>query len=197
LYGQTASAQQSCSLAGADYASGAALCQPTLRDGEVAQTLFTCTDGAWTDTGVVCPDQFAYFCRIGPHAVAVGQQLLLGAGPAHLECRFPGIFRLSQESGELTTGITPSVMVRSVQLFLSDEGENLDCAVDDCDGRSDDKTMSAVASYLRKNFASLSPEEQATFGVADEGDIEAAVRAMSPIDVIPLFVRIFDVQLAQ
>lgn len=197
LSGQTTLAQQNCSLAGADYASGASLCQPAVQGGQIEQMLFTCENGAWTNANVVCPDQFAYFCRIGPHTVAVGEKLLLGAGPGHLECQFPGIFRLNQEPGTLTTAGKPSVTVRSVQIFLSDEGEGLDCAVDACDGRTDEKTLSAVANYLRRNFASLSPDEQAAFGATNVGDIEAAVRGMSPIDVIPLFARTFDVQLTQ
>lgn len=197
LSGQIASAQQNCSRAGADYASGASLCQPAVRGGEIEQMLFTCENGAWTNTDIVCPDRFAYFCQIGPHPVAVGEQLLLGAGPAYLECRFPGIFRLNQESGSLTTAGKPSITVRSVQLFLSAEEEGLDCAVDACDGRTDEKTMTALAGYVGKNFASLNPDEQAAFGITDEGDVVAAVLAMSPIDVIPLFARIFDVQLTR
>ncbi|MCP4379835.1 MAG: hypothetical protein GY798_00130 [Hyphomicrobiales bacterium] len=193
LGGNSALAQQSCSVAGAAYASGAATCQPAVRDGQVERVLFTCEDGAWISTDVVCPDKFAYFCRVGPHAVPVGEQLLLGAGPAFLECSFPGIFRLNQDAAPVTVVVTPSALVRSVQVFLSGEGEGLDCGLGECAGQADAKTLSAVASFLQKNFANLLPEEQEAFGVANEAEIATVVLARNPIDVIPQFARIFDV----
>lgn len=186
-------AQQSCSVAGAIYSSGASSCQPAVRGGEVEQILFTCQDGAWTSTDVACPDTFAYFCQVGPHAVAVGERLLLGAGPAFLECSFPGIFRLNQDAAPLTMVGAPSVAVRSVQMFLSAEGAGLDCAIGECTGQADETTLSAIAGYLRENFANLSDDEQAAFGIANEGEVEAVVLAKSPIDVVPLFARTFDV----
>ena len=196
--GEQAWAQQSCVVAGAGYATGASLCQPAVRDGRVEQMLFVCDSGSWTNTDVVCPDQFAYFCRIGPHAVSVGEKLLLGAGPAYLECAFPGMLKLNQDAAPVaTTAGTPSITVRSVQLFLSSEGGGLDCAVDSCDGQADAATLAAIASYVRKNFSRLTPEEQAAFGTADASEVEAVVLSSSPIDVIPVFARAFDVPPAQ
>ena len=135
-----------------------------------------------------------------PHAVAVGERLLLGAGPAYLECSFPGVLRLNQDAAPVppvATGGAPSVTVRSVQLYLSNEGAGLDCAVDACDGQADAKTLAAVARFVRDNFARLTAEEQAAFGTTDAAEVEAVLLARSPIDVIPAFARAFDVPTAQ
>lgn len=196
--GRPAAAGQACAVAGASYADGASLCQPALRDGRVEEMLFACENGLWANSGVTCPDRFAYFCRIGPHAVAVGETLLLGAGPAYLECAFPGVLKLNQDAvdGPAPLG-PPSVTVRGVQLFLSSEGAGLDCAVDPCDGQADGKTLAAVAGFVRENFTRLTPEERAILGITDASTVEAALLARSPIDVIPAFARAFDVPPAQ
>lgn len=186
-------AEEACTVAGASYASGAALCQPTVRDGRVEQVLFTCADGAWSNTGAACPDRYAYFCRVGPHAVAIGEKLTLGAGPSAVECRFPGVLQLTQDSMPVTVAAVPSLAVRAVQLFLSSEGAGLDCSVDACDGQADAKTMAALAAYVRANFAALGAAERAEFGATDAGRVEAVLLARSPIDVVPVFARIFDV----
>ncbi len=186
-------AEDGCLVAGSAYSSGSSYCQPAIRDGQIKQVLFTCDNGAWTNTNVVCPDKFAYFCQVGAYSVAVGQRLLLGAGPAFLECKFPGILSLNQETATPTIAGTPSVLVRRVQLFLSDEGGGLDCAVDKCDGQADQKTLSAIAAFLRQNFTNLSAEEKAAFGLANESEVEQKVLAQSPIDIIPLFANTFDV----
>jgi hypothetical protein len=195
-WGGQVSAQQSCAIAGAAYADGAALCQPAVRDGRVEEMLFVCDGGAWKNTGAQCPDEYAYFCRIGPHAIPVGDTLLLGAGPAFLECAFPGVLKLNQDAAPVTpvaTSGAPSTMVRNVQLYLSGEGAGLDCAVDACDGQADAKTLAAVARFVRDNFTQLTAEERAAFGTADASQVEAVLLASSPIDVIPTFARIFDV----
>jgi hypothetical protein len=190
-------AQGACTVAGTPYASGASLCQPAVRDGRIEQMLFTCEDGAWTNANAVCPDEYAYFCRIGAHAVPVGETLLLGAGPARLECQFPGVLELVQGSDPGEVGMAPSMLVRGVQLFLAGEGAGIDCAVDACDGRADAKTLTALASFVRRNFANLSDEEKAAFGASDAAAVEAVLLARSPIDVIPVFARVFDVPPAQ
>ncbi len=195
--GHPALAQRACTVAGSPYASGASLCQPAVREGRIEQMLFTCEDGAWTNANAVCPDEYAYFCRIGANAVPVGEKLLLGAGPAHLECRFPGIFQLSQGADPTAVGMAPSMLVRGVQLFLSGEDEGIDCSVDACDGRPDVKTLTAMASFVRRNFANLSSEERAVLGVSDAASVEPALLARSPIDVIPVFAQVFDVPPAQ
>jgi hypothetical protein len=110
-------AQGACTVAGTPYASGASLCQPAVRDGRIEQMLFTCENGAWTNANAVCPDEYSYFCRIGAHAVPVGETLLLGAGPARLECQFPGVLQLVQGSDPGAAGTAPSMLVRGVQLF--------------------------------------------------------------------------------
>jgi hypothetical protein len=196
--GRPAMAQQGCAVAGETYADGASVCQPALRDGRVEAMLFACENGSWTNSSATCPDRFAYFCRIGPHAVAVGETLLLGAGPAYLECAFPGVLKLNQDAVEIPTALgPPSVTVRGVQLFLSNEGAGLDCAVDTCDGQADVKTLAAVARFVRENFTRLTTEEQAMLGTTDASKIEAVLLARSPIDVIPAFARAFDVPPAQ
>lgn len=199
-WGGQASAQQSCMIAGAAYGNGAALCQPAVREGRVEEMLFVCESGAWKNTDAQCPDEYAYFCRIGPYPVPVGDTLLLGAGPAFLECAFPGVLRLNQDAAPVAPVATagpPSLVVRSVQVFLGSEGGGLDCTVDACDGHADTKTLAAVARYVRENFARLTPEEQAAFGTADASTVEQVLMASSPIDVIPTFARIFDVPPAQ
>ena len=200
LGGERASAEEGCTVAGAAYGDGASLCQPAVRGGRVEEMLFVCSQGSWTNTDAVCPDAFAYFCRIGPHAVSVGDTLLLGAGPAFLECAFPGILKLSPGAAAVTpvaTGGPPSTTVRSVQLFLSGEAAGLDCARDPCDGRADARTLAAIAGYVRDNFARLGPEEQAAFGATSAAEVEAVLLARSPIDVVPVFARVFDVPPAQ
>jgi hypothetical protein len=199
-WGGQASAQQSCAIAGAAYADGAALCQPAVRDGRVEEMLFVCDGGAWKNTDAQCPDEYAYFCRIGPHAVPVGDTLLLGAGPAFLECAFPGVLKLNQDAAPVAPVATsgpPSLVVRSVQVFLGSEGAGLDCTVDACDGHADAKTLAAIAQYVRENFARLTEEERAAFGATDISTVEQVLIASSPIDVIPTFARIFDVPPAQ
>ncbi|WP_421723156.1 hypothetical protein [Bauldia sp.] len=191
--GSNTLAQDSCSVGGATYSHGASACQPAVQDGQVEQVLFTCNDGAWTSTDTACPDAFAYFCQIGPHAVAIGEQLLLGEGPAVLECRFPGVFQLNQGAAPLAPPETPSTVVRNVQAFLSDEGEGLSCDPNTCTGLADEETLSAIATYLRRNFANLLDEEREAFGFASEADVEVVILTHSPIDIVPLFARIFDV----
>jgi hypothetical protein len=117
-----------------------------------------------------------------------------------LECAFPGILKLNQGAAAVTpvaTGGPPSTTVRSVQLFLSREAAGLDCARDPCDGRADQKTLAAIAGYVRANFARLEPGEQAAFGAASASEVEAVLLARSPIDVVPVFARVFDVPPAQ
>jgi len=190
-------AAEGCLVAGSAYSSGSAYCQPALRDGQIQQVLFTCENGAWSNTNQVCPEKSAYFCQVGAYPVSVGQRLLLGAGPAFLECKFPGILSLNQETPTPIIAGTPSVLVHSVQLFLSDEGEGLNCEVDKCDGQADEKTLAAVAAFVRKNFASLTAEEQAAFGVTDATKVEETILAQSPIDIMPLFAGTFDVPVSR
>jgi hypothetical protein len=97
----------------------------------------------------------------------------------------------------VTTGGPPSKTVRSVQLFLSEEGAGLDCTRDPCDGRADARTLAAIAGYVRDNFARLDAEEQAAFGATSASEVEAVLLARSPIDVVPVFARVFDVPPAQ
>lgn len=197
---EAARAEQACAIAGAAYGDGAALCQPAVRDGRVEQMLFVCDGGAWKNIEAQCPEAFAYFCRVGPYAVPVGDTLLLGAGPAVLECAFPGVLRLNQDASAVPpveAPAPPSVTVRNVQHYLSDEGAGIDCARDPCDGRADARTLAAVARFVRDNFGSLSAAEQVELGATSASDAEAAILARSPIDVIPAFARIFDVPTAQ
>lgn len=198
--GGAARAAQDCAIAGAAHGDGAALCQPAIRDGRVEQMLFVCEDGSWKNTEARCPETFAYFCRIGPHSVPVGDTLLLGAGPAVLECAFPGVLKLNQGAAPVSPAeapALPSVTVRNVQHYLSDEGAGIDCARDPCDGRADARTLAAVVRFVRDNFGSLSAAEQMELGASSASEVEAALLARSPIDVIPAFARIFDVPAAQ
>lgn len=198
--GGAARAAQDCAIAGAAYGDGAALCQPAIRDGRVEQTLFVCGDGSWQNTETPCPEAFAYFCRIGPYSVPVGDTLLLGAGPAVLECAFPGVLRLNQDAAPVSPAeapALPSVTVRNVQHYLSDEGAGIDCARDPCDGLADARTLAAVVGFVRDNFGSLSAAEQMELGASSASEVEAALLARSPIDVIPAFARIFDVPAVQ
>jgi hypothetical protein len=198
--GGAAGAAQDCAIAGAAYGDGAALCQPAVRDGRVEQMLFVCEDGSWNNTEARCPEAFAYFCRIGPYSVPVGDTLLLGAGPAVLECAFPGVLKLNQDAAPVSPAeapALPSVTVRNVQHYLSDEGAGIDCARDPCDGRADARTLAAVVRFVRDNFGSLSAAEQMELGASSASEVEAALLARSPIDVIPAFARIFDVPAAQ
>lgn len=182
-----------CVADGRDYSSGATICQPAIVDGAAVNRLFSCNDGTWTDAGGVCPDDFAYFCRIGPHAVGIGERLLLGAGPSHLECTFPGVLVLDQDAlPQAETGI-PSALVRRVQSYLSDEGAALDCSVDTCSGLVDQQTLAAIAAHIRMNFDRLLPEERTALGVSSVNEIDATIMTRSPFDILPVFATVFDV----
>jgi hypothetical protein len=193
--GFAASAEQSCSVDGSAFADGASYCLSAVKDGKVQKVLFKCSAGAWTSTDVLCPDQYAYFCQVGPHSVAVGERLLLGSGPAVLACNFPGVLSVEQAATapDAATTAPPSRAVRNVQHYLSDEDAGLNCATDPCDGRVDDKTLAALVNHVRRNLANLNDADKKSLGIANAADIEIAIRGKSPIDVIPVFVAVFDV----
>jgi hypothetical protein len=195
LFGSAAA--EECSADGSNYAEGASYCLSGVRDGKVAKVLFTCKNGKWTDANVVCPDRFAYFCQVGPHSVPIGEQLILGSGPAVLECKFPGVLSISQgSSAASSTAAQPlgkSLLVRDVQKFLNTENAGLDCSNDQCAGQLDDKTLAAVAGFVRQNFAQLNADDRKQWGVESQDGVQAAVLAKNPIDLIALFVKTFDV----
>jgi len=178
-----------------------------VRDGKVAKALFTCKNGVWTDANVLCPDRFAYFCRVGPHAVPIGEELVLGSGPAVLECKFPGVFALNQPSSSAAGSVQPSSsaagsavqltgksqLVRDVQKFLSTQKAGIDCSNSECDGQFSEKTLTAVAIFVNRNFAKMTADERKRWGITGLDTTNSAVMSKNPIDLIPLFVRTFDV----
>jgi hypothetical protein len=199
LLGHAAIAQPQCSSGGLSYSDGASFCFPAMRDGRVQQGLFTCKNGVWTDANAACPERFAYFCQIGPHAIPTGERLLLGFGPAALECKFPGVLSIDNPLVSASApGSQPALgnsrLVRNVQQFLSEENAGLDCSGQQCDGQIDAKTLSSVISYVRQNFRRLKPEERKKWGVESQDQVEIVIRSKSPLDVIYLFVETFDVR---
>ena len=196
LFCATAAAEE-CSADGANYAEGASYCLSGVRDGKVAKVLFTCKSGKWADANVLCPDRFAYFCQIGPHSVPIGERLILGSGPAVLECKFPGVLSISQSLPEASStsvqALGKSLLVRDVQKFLNSEHAGIDCSNDQCGGQLDDKTLAAVAGFVRQNFAQLNADDRKQWGVDSQDGVQAAVLAKNPIDLIALFVKTFDV----
>jgi hypothetical protein len=198
FFSQGAIAQPQCSSGGLPYNDGASFCFPTMRDGRVQHGLFTCKNGTWTDANATCPERFAYFCQIGPHAIPIGERLLLGSGPAALECKFPGVFSVDNSlvADSIPSFQTPlgnSRLVRNVQRFLNDEDAGLDCSGKQCEGQIDSKTVSSIVTYVRQNFRKLKPEERKKWGIETQDQVESSIRSRSPIDVIYLFVETFDV----
>jgi hypothetical protein len=191
---------QGCTLGGVSFGEGAAQCLSGVKDGEIARVLFACTAGQWTATDRTCPDDFAYFCKVGPYAVDIGETLPLADGPSELACVFPGQLKLREVASTpapAPSAGAPSRLLAAVQRFLSDEnpgdGTGIDCARDPCDGRADDKTTLAIAAHIRANAGVLSPDELADFGIIAPETAESAIRQRSLIDIVPLFVRVFDV----
>lgn len=201
IIGERARAEPACLLAGEAFGEGAARCLPGVEDGRVEHVLHHCTAGAWTSAEVPCPPDVAYHCAVGPHAIAIGEVLRLGTGPAAVECVFPGHFRLRQtEPATAAPSAAPSDLVRRVQHYLSDEapdaGAPLTCATHPCDGYADPTTMAAIAAHIRLNAANLTAAELAAFGADAPAAVEGAIRERSAIDIIPAFIRIFDVPTA-
>ena len=203
-------AQAMCFENDRQYSPGATICLPAPNGGVVTKKLYVCEGDAWRAEDAACPEEFRYFCAIGPYSVRTGERLLIGAGPLELECKFPGEFALVQQTPS-TAPIAPTTPVGSdagpdrgtpssrtvlaVQTFLSSEeaGEVLSCAAGACSGLPDSATVAAAASYLRDNFENLAVGERKAFGFDTEGDIADAVEEASPIDFFPLFARTFDV----
>lgn len=204
-------AQAMCFENDRQYSPGATICLPAPNGGVVTKKLYVCEGDAWRAEDAACPEEFRYFCAVGPYSVRTGERLLIGAGPLELECKFPGEFALVQPNPSTppiapTTPVgsdagrgpgTPSRTVRAVQTFLSSEeaGEVLNCAADACSGLPDPETIAAALSYLRDNIENLAVEERKAFGFNTEADVGDSAGAANPIDFFPLFARTFDVPL--
>ena len=190
-----ASAQ--CVANGYEVSDGGGACLPALRDGAVAPVLHVCEGGRWRAQQTVCPDDYAHFCRIGPHAVPTGTVLLLGTGPQSVECRFPGTLHLvtgaAPPESEDPEPVTPSALVRRVQRHVAEAtGAGL-CPGGTCSGLPDTATRTAVAAFVAENLPVLSEAERARLGVAGAADPRAALEAASAIDLFSAVAEIFDV----
>jgi hypothetical protein len=204
LAAATGAAGAQCAANGYAVSDGGGACLPALRDGAVAQVLHVCEDGRWQSRDTVCPDDYAHFCRIGPHAVPTGTVLLLGSGPQSVECRFPGTLHLvtgtaapAQPTDAGSTGAqapAPSTVVRRVQRHVAEAtGAAGLCPGGACSGVPDAATRAAVTGFVVENLSVLSAEERARLGIAGAADPEAALAAASAIDLFPAFAEIFDV----
>lgn len=195
-----------CTLGGAAYSSGASACIPRPQGTDVVSVLHSCEDGQWVSEGSVCPESYAYFCKVGPYAMEVGETFLLGSGPQAIRCDFPGVLSLASAgpgtnsavptTAEAADPMAPSRIVRRVQAFLTSEGTGgsfgIDCGGADCSGLADAATIDAVATHLTVNIENLTAEEKARFGIP-AGDGTAEIGHLSPIDLFPLFVEAFDI----
>ncbi len=162
-------------------------------EGKLKSLVFTCKGGNWDNTGVVCPDEYSYFCKVGSHAIGIGERLMLGSGPAHLECKFPGILAVVDEPAAPSVASSNSRSVKSVQHHLSRENAGINCAADPCVGQMDDKTLAAMAAFVRDNFSALQEPERTALGITSAEDAERVLLGKSPIDFVPVFITIFDV----
>lgn len=198
-------AMAECSFDGIDYSERASACILKARGSEVLPVLHECENEQWVSQNVVCPEEFAHFCKVGPYAIEVGETLLLGSGPQSIQCVFPGKLALvSSEAASEPVGadvalgdLPPSRIVRRVQEFLVQEGaagaSSLPCDGDNCSGSADKATMDAVIAHVAANRENLLPEEIGALGISQGGDISAVLADINPIDLFPVFIEVFDV----
>lgn len=198
-------AMADCSFDGMMYSDGASACIPKARGSAVLPVLHECESEQWASQNVVCPEDFAYFCKVGPYAIDVGEILLLGSGPQSIQCVFPGKLSLISPgatsepvSFDVVSGALPaSRMVQRVQEFLVEEraagASSLPCDGGNCSGSVDDTTVDAVVAHVAANRENLLPEEFEALGISEGGDVSAVLTGMNPYDLFAVFIEIFDV----
>src|SRR5262245_38379668 len=99
LFPHCATAQQQCAVDGGTFVDGASYCFSAVRDGKLQRIIFTCKNGAWTQSNALCPDHVKSFCQAGEYSIRIGDELVLGLGPDVIKCQFPGVWSRVEGSG--------------------------------------------------------------------------------------------------